>query len=114
MSEKQGGISASFYMQIGMLVSIVISSIVGFNYLGTLIEDKIDDKVSPLLAKIQELESKNNDNYQLIADNSRSTTNAIISLNRFLEHYNRIHHTEFLRPSDITSESIVTKYKKQK
>jgi hypothetical protein len=113
MAEKEGGLSSSFYMQIALLLSIVASSIVGFTYLGTLIENKIDDKIAPILAKIEDLESDEKENAKWIADNARAIDNVTVSMNKFIEYYNRKHNTEFLRPSDITSESI-REYKRQK
>ncbi len=108
MAEK-GGLSANFYMQIALLLSIVTCSIVGFTYLGTLIENKIDDKIAPILAKIDDLES----NAKWIAENAKAIDNVTVSVNKFIEYYNRTHHTEFLRPSDITAESI-REYKRRR
>lgn len=113
MAEKEGGLSSSFYMQIALLLSIVASSIVGFTYLGTLIEKKIDDKIAPILAKIEDLELNEKENARWIVDNSRAIDNVTVSMDKFIEYYNRKHNTEFLRPSDITSESI-REYKRRK
>ena len=113
MAEK-GGISASFYLQIGIMVSIVTCSIVGFNYLGTVIEDKIDDKVSPLIEKINDLEKRINDHDNFLAENKEGVNATITSLNVFIEYYNRVYNKEFLRPIDITERSIVTVNQKRR
>lgn len=107
MAEK-GGISASFYLQIGMIVSIVCSSIIGFSYLGTLIEDKIDEKVAPLIAKIEVLEERVDNNEQLMAVNTDRISATMTSLDIFIEYYNKVYRKEFLRPIDITERSIAT------
>lgn len=112
MAEK-GGLSANFYMQIALLLSIVTCSIVGFTYLGTLIENKIDDKIAPILAKIDDFESNDKENAKWIAENAKAIDNVTVSVNKFIEYYNRTHHTEFLRPSDITAESI-REYKRRR
>ena len=106
MAEKQWGISASFYLQLGIIASIVCSSIVGFTYLGTLIEKKIDDRITPIVSKIKDLEDKIEDHEQLLADNKENVRAAFTSLNAFIEYYNRVYNKEFLRPVDITSRSI--------
>lgn len=113
MAGKEGGLSASFYMQIALLVSIVTCSIVGFTYLGTLIENKIDNKIAPIVKKLNELESKEEENAKWIAENSKAIDNVTVSVNKFIEYYNRKHNTEFLRPSDITTESI-REYKRRR
>ena len=108
MAEKQGGISASFYLQLGIIVSIVCSSIVGFTYLGSLIEDKIDEKVAPLIAKIEALEDRIDEHDQLLAVNTDRVSATMTSMNIFIEYYNKVYHKEFLRPMDITERSIAT------
>ena len=112
MTEK-GGISASFYLQIGILGSIVVSSIVGFNYLGTIIENKIDDRIAPLVEKINDLEKRIEEHDQLLASNTDRVTAASVSMNLYIDYYNRVYHKEFLRPSDIVERNIEIKKRRR-
>lgn len=104
--EKQGGVSPSFYSQAAILVSIACSAVIGFTYLGTLIENKIDDKIAPIVEKINNLEDKAKEHDNLLAVNTDRVSATITSLNAFVDYYNRVYHKEFLRPSDITSRNI--------
>lgn len=109
MPEKQV-ISSNFYMQVLTLGSIALSSIFGFRYMVSEMKDAARNEIKPIVERVIILEEACKSHGILIADNTEQLNAVTISLNSFLEYYNRIYHKEFLRPADVTQ----TEYKRKR
>lgn len=106
-------ITNNFYSQLALILTIAGSSILGFIYLGNLIEDKIQKEVAPLISQIEDLKKDKVEVRELLAVNTDRVNATMISVNKFLEYYNRTHSKEFLRPMDITERSIESEKKRR-
>lgn len=109
MAEKQA-ISSNFYMQLLTIGSIAASSIFGFRYMVSEMKDAARNEIKPIVERVIILEEACKSHGILIADNTEQINAVTVSLNNFLEYYNRIYHKEFLRPADVTQ----TEYKRKR
>lgn len=107
-------ITLSFWSQLSIICVIITCSITGFRYGVNEMRMVVSETVQPLIKRVEDLEKRVNDNDNLIVSNANSSNSAIVSLNNFLNYYSSIYHHEFLRPNDITAESIVSINKKNK
>lgn len=107
-------LTAAFYMQLATISTIVVSSIFGFRYGVTVVCDLIEEKIKPLIARIEKIEDASEKDHNLLASNVEKTSAVFLSANLFIDSYNRTFHREFLRPVDVTTESIVTEKLKRK
>lgn len=113
MSEKPT-ISSTFYNQLVVIITISSASVLGFRYLGTMNQEAIKSAINPIVERVETLEKKVENTDRLIASNSNRINATMVSINSFLDFYNRTYHKEFLRPMDITERSIVTEYETEK
>lgn len=108
-------ITKSFLSQGAVIIAIVVSSIVGFNYIGDRNEAAIDKafetKCKPLYDDIIVLKAFAKDNRTLINENTADINNTMLSVNIFIDAYNRCFNKEFLRPVDVQEQNYKRKNK---
>lgn len=108
-------ISKSLWFQLGVIATIVTSTILGFKFVVSELKSVVQTEMAALIKKVEEHDQKITNLENLLAANTSRVDAVFLSTNIFIDSYNRSHNREFLRPSDITSESIVTiKGKKRK
>ncbi len=112
MSEKSS-ISESFYKQITTIGTIVVTSVFGFQYLENTVKNTVESSIQPLTKRVESIEKKIEDAENILAMNTQHIQAVSVSLNNFLEYYNKYYHKEFIRPVDISYSSI-TQDKKRK
>ena len=100
MSQKQA-ISSTFYTQLVLIVTIVVSSVIGFNWAVNKIEETVDKKMAPFIAELNLLKKTVEGNAEAIADNVQIIDAVAESTTAFLESYNKMYHKVFLKPADI-------------
>lgn len=107
-------LTKTFLSQGTVIVSIVVSSILGYNYLGdrtdAAIERAFDNKCKPLIEDNIVLKAFAKENRDLITGNTKDINNTMLSVNIFIDAYNRKYSKEFLRPADMELQS----YKRRK
>lgn len=101
MAEK-ATISTAFYMQLATILTIVVSSIVGFNFGVNKMEEIADTKLLPLISRIESLEKSQRELTDIVTANSERIQVNYICINSFLEYYNTTFHKEFLRPGNVS------------
>lgn len=94
-------ISKSFLSQGIAVITIAVSSIVGFNYLADRNDKAIAEALNPLVSRIDKLEQLNKDAVHLLAVTSNRVDINQMCLNNFLTFYNTRFNKEFTRPKDI-------------
>lgn len=104
MSSKPA-ISSPFYTQLVLIVTIVVSSIIGFNWAVNKMEETVDKKMAPFIAELTAVKKQLGEHGELIAENSQFIDAGIESATTFLDYYNRAFHRVFLRPADILEQS---------
>lgn len=104
MAEK-ATISAAFYMQLATIATIVVSSIIGFNFGINKMEEIAAAKLKPLIDRIERVEARQDEQDALIAASTNRTQANYICINNFLEYYNTAFHKEFLRPVDLEEQT---------
>lgn len=109
MSEKTS-ISSSFYKQLTTIGAIVVTTLGGVKYGLNEVKSVIHDEMRPLAERVDRLENSYENVNTVLAVNTPNIEAVTISVNSFLEYYNRVYHKEFLRPSDIS----ITSEKKRK
>lgn len=121
MGTEKSGVTGAFYAQLLLIVGIFIAGAIGFKWCISEMRSVVSEEVKSLVTEIAELKKdlaavKESiaDNDELIADNTAAIRNTVVSINIFIDSYNRKYHTEFLRPVDITTESIVKENKRRK
>lgn len=107
-------LTKSLWSQLGIIATIVSSSIFGFRFLVSEIKDVVKSEIATLTKKVDEHEEGIDKLKTLLAANKTRTDAAYLSANVFIDSYNKLYHREFLRPIDITEETIVTEIKKRR
>ena len=113
-TENKFALSKTLWAQLGIIGTIVTCSVLGFKFVVSEIKDVVKSEISSLTKKVEEHEDKIEQLETLLAINTSRTDAVYLSANVFIDSYNRSYHREFLRPVDITTESIVTVNKKRK
>ena len=107
-------ITKTFISQGTIIVSIVVSSIVGYNYIGDRADAAIDrafeNKCRPLIEDNIILKAFAKENRALIVENTMNIDNTALTVNIFLDWYNKTYHKDFLRPVDVQEQT----YKRKK
>ena len=107
MSES---ITKSFLTQGVAVVTIAVSSIIGFNYLADRNEKSFEKALMPFIEEFKAYKIKATENRTLILENTKDIDNTMLSVNIFIDYYNRKYHKEFLRPIDVEEQT----YKRRK
>ena len=98
-------ITKSFLSQGVIIISIAVSSVIGYNYIGdrneVAIEKAFDNKCKPLFEDNIYLKTIAKENRLLINENSIDAGYTKLSVNLFIDAYNKKYKTTFLRPIDI-------------
>lgn len=98
-------ITKSFLSQGMIVISIAVSSVIGFNYIGDRNEKAIDKafeaKCKPLFEDNLILKAFAKENRDLIDEHSLDAGYTKLSVNLFIDAYNKKNGTNFLRPIDI-------------
>jgi hypothetical protein len=105
-------LTTSFYKQLIVVGSIGVCSILGFKYLGDLIEEKIDSKMSALISQATILKAQVDLNTNLLAVNTSNIQINSFCLENFIQYYNKTHNKEFILPSQLRIETENSKPKK--
>lgn len=107
-------ITKTFLSQGAVIVSIVVSTVVASNYMADKNEASInkafENKCRPLIEDNIILNAFAKENRSLINGHTGDIKNTALSVNVFIDAYNRKHGTEFLRPVDVEELS----YKRKK
>lgn len=107
-------ITKSFLSQGVIIISIAVSSIVGFNYIGDrtdkAIDRAFDSKCQPLIEDNVILKAFAKENRALIGENTNDINNTMLTVNIFIDWYNKTYHKDFLRPVDVQEQN----YKRKK
>lgn len=114
MAESKFAISKTLWAQLGIIGTIVTCSVLGFKFVVSEIKTVVQTEIAALTKKVEEHENKIKKLEELLSENTNRTDAVYLSANVFIDSYNRNYHREFLRPVDITTESIVTVNKKRK
>jgi len=91
-----------------IVITIAVSSVIGFNFLASSNEKAIAKALLPIVESIKEIKEAQKILRSDMTKISTATNGNFICLNRFLTYYNIRFHQEFLRPADITEKSIIT------
>ena len=106
MSES---LTKSFISQGAIVISIAVSSIIGFNYVGDrtdrAIEKAFESKCQPLIEDNIMLKAYAKENRALIISNALDIDHTMLSVNIFIDWYNRTYHKDFLRPVDVEEQT---------
>lgn len=98
-------ITKSFLSQGARVISIVVCAVVGFNYMGdrneVAIQKAFDNKCKPLFEDNIYLKAFAKENRLLINEQSIDAGYTKLSVNLFIDAYNKKYKTTFLRPLDI-------------
>jgi inner membrane protein involved in colicin E2 resistance len=107
MSDKNINIelTTNFYKQLVLVCSIGVSSILGWGYLGNLIEEKMDTKMAQYIEMANDTKIKVDINTKLIAVNTAHVQINSFCLENFIQYYNRTHNKEFILPSQLKIET---------
>lgn len=121
MAGEKSGVTGAFYAQLLFVLGIFVAGALGFKWCIGEMRAVVTEEVKSLVTEIAELKKdlaavKESvaDNDELIADNTAAIRSTAVSTNIFIDAFNRKYHTEFLRPVDITAESIVKENKRRK
>jgi hypothetical protein len=105
-------LTTSFYKQLIVVGSIGVCSILGFKYLGDLIEEKIDSKMSAFISQVSILKNQVDVNSSLLAITTSNVQINSFCLENFIQNYNKTHGKEFILPSQLRIETENSKPKK--
>jgi len=106
--------SKSLWAQLSLIATLVSCTIFGVKFVVSEMKEVVKTEIAALIKKVEEHEDKIEKLESLLAVNTTRTDAVYLSANVFIDSYNRTYHREFLRPVDITTESIITDNKKRK
>lgn len=92
----------SFVKYASLFITVIGTTVLTVNWGMDKLKDVVRTEIRPLVDRIEKLEDFKEEAEQLLAINTTNIQAVTVSVNSFVEYYNRVYHKEFLRPADIS------------